>query len=196
MIGLGDLPGGAVYSYGRAVSTDGTAVVGQTYSASGYEAFRWTDPTGLVGLGDLSGGNFTSFAYAVSADGAVVVGYGTTSSGFEAFRWTPATGMLGLGDLPAGKRCSVAYAVSADGSIVVGMAASASGNEAFLWTPSAGMMSLRDTLVATYGLNLAGWKLNNATGISGDGLAITGSGYNPNGDPEAWVVSLSEPTSP
>ncbi len=96
--GLGDLPGGEVSSVARAVSADGSTVVGRGTSASGEEAFRWTLSGGMVGLGDLPGGGFLSNARSVSADGSAVVGSGTSASGLEAFRWTLSGGMVGLGD--------------------------------------------------------------------------------------------------
>ena len=70
---LGDLPGGTVSSQAFAVSADGLVVVGTSSSASGVEAFRWTQAGGIVGLGDLPGGIFNSEATSVSADGSVVV---------------------------------------------------------------------------------------------------------------------------
>ena len=87
---LGDLPGGAFYSainYGG-ISADGAVVVGDSNSASGPEAFRWTLSGGMVGLGDLPRGPFNSEANGVSADGSVVVGWGTSASGETAFRWS------------------------------------------------------------------------------------------------------------
>jgi len=95
MVGLGDLPGGAFISYARAVSADGSVVVGGSQSDLCSEAFRWEDGV-MTGLGTLAGGS-ESTARAVSADGSVVVGhniYGvfpfrTT----EAFVWTERNGM-------------------------------------------------------------------------------------------------------
>ena len=40
--GLGELPGGAFFSFANAVSGDGTVVVGHSGSIAGTEAFRWT----------------------------------------------------------------------------------------------------------------------------------------------------------
>ena len=54
--GLGDLPGGDFKSAAYAISADGSVVAGQSSSASGSEAFRWTLAGGIVGLGDLAGG--------------------------------------------------------------------------------------------------------------------------------------------
>ena len=55
--GLGFLSG-ILNSEARAVSADGTVVVGMSNVNSGLEAFRWTLASGMVGLGDLPGGNF------------------------------------------------------------------------------------------------------------------------------------------
>ncbi len=207
MVGLGDLSGGSFGSLAYGVSADGSIVVGMGTSASGYEAFRWKDPNcnGLVdpnenlenhpefGLGDLPGGGFISKAYGVSADGSTVVGMGTSVSGTEAFRWTSSGGMVGLGDLSGGGFFSEAYDVSADGSVVVGEGTSAaSGNEAFIWDNINGMRSLKDVLVNNFGLDLTGWKLEGARGISDDGVTIVGYGENPSGNTEAWIATLCE----
>jgi probable HAF family extracellular repeat protein len=72
--GLGCLPGGESYSAARAVSADGSTVVGTSGSANGFrEAFRWTKAGGMKGLGALGGGTFFSDAYSVSSNGSVVV---------------------------------------------------------------------------------------------------------------------------
>ena len=209
MVGLGDLPGGYTFSRARGVSPDGSVVVGFGYSASGYEAFRWVDlnGNGLVdpdekldnhpesGLGDLPGGNFYSDAMDVSADGSVVVGYAYSASGHEAFRWTAGGGMVGLGDLPGGDFVSDARGVSADGSVVVGSGTSALGYEAFIWDDANGMRNLRDVLVDDYGLDLTGWTLSQAFGVSADGLTIAGCGTNPAGNNEAWIATIPEPAT-
>lgn len=176
MVGLGDLPGGKFNSYGQGVSANGSVVVGSSDSASGPEAFRWTQDGGMVGLGDLPGGELCSRAFAVSADGSTVVGSSISAPGEEAFRWTKSTGMQGLGDLPGGEFRSSAWAVSADGSIVVGTSTSKSGMEAFIWDANKGMRSLKSVLEKDYGLDLSGWTLRLAKGISDDGLTIVGFG--------------------
>jgi probable HAF family extracellular repeat protein len=58
--GLGDLPGVVSLALATGVSADGSVVVGNSQSANGLEAFRWTQATGMVGLGDLPGGDFRS----------------------------------------------------------------------------------------------------------------------------------------
>jgi hypothetical protein len=118
--------------------------------------------------------------------------YYPASSTSEAFRWSQAGGMVGLGDLPGGLFYSVALAVSSDGSVVVGYGNSALGFEASRWTLADGMRSLRQVLVNDYGLgsSLTGWGLSQATGVSGDGKVIVGSGTNPGGQQEAWIANL------
>ncbi|RMF59220.1 MAG: hypothetical protein D6743_16610, partial [Calditrichaeota bacterium] len=54
-----------------------------------------------------------------------------------------------------------------------------------------GMRDLKLVLMEHYGLDLTGWKLETATGISDDGKTIVGGGTNPNGQPEAWIARLT-----
>lgn len=147
--GLGVLPGGEYpYSLPWDVSADGSVIAGESLSASGFEAFRWTVATGMVGLGYLGGEEFLSAANGVSSDGQVVVGISRSPlSGerVEAFRWTEEAGMVGLGDLPGGEFASVATGVSSDGSIVTGSSTSnlsPEWGEAFLWTEATGLVGL------------------------------------------------------
>jgi probable HAF family extracellular repeat protein len=166
-------------SVAHAVSADGSVVVGE----SGNQAFRWTSEGGIVGLGYLDDLVWYSHAYGVSADGSVVVG----ESNNEAFRWTSEGGMVGLGHLVPGQ--SRAVAASADGSVVVGV----DGGAAFIWDPVNGMRDLSVVLVNDYGLDLTGWTLGMARGVSADGRTIVGTGVNPNGQVEAWLAVLPEP---
>ncbi len=196
MVGLGDLPGGSFVSVMEAISADGSVAAGSGNGVSGTEAVRWTSDGGLVGLGDLPGGISLSQAFAMSTDGSVIVGDGNSASGPEAFRWTQSGGMVGLGDLPGGEFNSRGFGTSGDGSIVVGVSVSTFGNEAFLWTDSGGMRSIQELLVDDYGLDLTGWRLTFAFGVSADGLNIVGGGINPLGSAEAWIVTLSPPVPP
>lgn len=196
--GLGDLPGGFFSSQAANVSADGAVAVGigTIAAGSGQEGFRWTQSGGMAGLGDLPGGNVFSRARAVSADGDVVVGISVSDSGSEAFRWTQSGGMAGLGDLPGGSFGSVANGVSADGSVIVGGGNTASGATAFYWTESGGMQNLKDLLVSSFGLDLTGWTLTAASGVSADGLVVVGSGLNPLGQGEAWMADLRPVPAP
>jgi probable HAF family extracellular repeat protein len=200
MVGLGDLAGGGFLSVAYGISSDGSVIVGRGLSASGEEAMRWTQSMGMVGIGDLAGGNFRSEARATSSDGAVIVGWGNSpQSGdlSEAYRWSASTGMVGLGDLPGGDYFSYSEDVSGNGSVVVGVAVDGTDQyyDAFIWDATNGMRKLEDVLQDEFGLDLTGWHLSTADGISNDGLTIVGTGFNPDGRTEAWMVHLPEPTT-
>jgi probable HAF family extracellular repeat protein len=177
MVGLGRPPGD-YYSYARAVSGDGSVVVGGSdYIDDEYyrfQAFRWTAGGGMQGLGHLPGGGVQSLAVGASANGSVVVGSSdsASASGFEAFRWTDAGGMQGLGDLPGGGFDSTASAVSGDGAVIVGTGTSASGYEAFRWTSAGGMVGL--------GV-LPGDLQSTAYGVNADGSIVVGTSSSASG---------------
>ena len=92
---------------------------------------------------------------------------------------------------------SSANAVSADGSVVVGWGIGFEDDysEAFIWDEVHGMRDLKGLLVNDYGLDLAGWTLNEATGISDDGMTIVGTGINPDGYIEGWIATIPEPAT-
>src|SRR5262249_53680436 len=61
--------------------------------------------------------------------------------------------------------------------------------KAFRWTAGSGVQRVQDVLSAS-GVNLAGWQLTNATGVSADGTIIVGYGIDPAGAVEAWIAQL------
>jgi uncharacterized membrane protein len=143
MVGLGDLSGGSFSSFARAVTPDGSIVVGEGHTASGTEAFLWTELTGMTGMGFLAGGGGFSQALGVSADGSTVVGISDTAAlaPAEAFVWTEANGMQRLFDVLVANGATGlsgwvllgATGISADGSRIVGYANNPLGQtEAFL----------------------------------------------------------------
>lgn len=103
---LKDGVGQEVQSNAYDVSDDGTVVVGQCHIsvATGPQACRWTEETGLVGLGRLPG-HALSVAQAVSGDGRLVAGQSCTPSNGGApcwgFIWTKEGGLVHLGKLLA-----------------------------------------------------------------------------------------------
>ncbi|NUQ46566.1 MAG: PEP-CTERM sorting domain-containing protein [Phycisphaerae bacterium] len=194
MVGLGSMPGGSNYSAAFDASADGNLVVGFSSNGQFSQAATWSLATGWLGLGVLPG-HGSSRARAVSSDGQVIVGWSTGSGEIQAFRWTLTTGMLAQGDLPGGETASFAFDLSDDGSVIVGFGVSDSGGEATIWDPMNGMRSLRTVLSTEYGLNVNGWSLTQAYGISGDGRVITGYGVNPSGQTEAWVAVIPEPNT-
>ncbi|HEX4822964.1 MAG TPA: hypothetical protein VFV19_01490 [Candidatus Polarisedimenticolaceae bacterium] len=189
MHSLGTLTG-VGYSIARDCNSDGSIVVGESTGSSDDHAFRWSLAGGLADLGTMPGGT-TSHASGVSDDGATVVGYGGTS-GFaqiRAFRWTSVGGMVNLGTLPG--MASRAYGVSGDGQIVVGVLMSP--DHAMLSTSALGMVDL-NTYLPSIGINLTGWVLTAANGVSGDGRTLVGTGTH-NGLTEGWVAHLSSPSA-
>jgi probable HAF family extracellular repeat protein len=185
VVGLGFLSGD-ITSSATDVSADGRTIVG--YSSNNYtdlQAMYWKQTTGMVGLGFLPGGS-SSNANAVNADGSVIVGWSMVSASTQhAFRWTQAAGMQDLGILPGHQR-SYALAVSSDGSVVVG-SSSGSTEVAFRWTQATGMQSLADMLTSR-GIDLGGWELKTATGISADGMIIVGSALDQNGVERGYIA--------
>ena len=200
--GLGYLPGGGDSSGASAISGDGTTVVGSSDSTQGQQAFRMVLGGGMAPLGDLPGGTFEGFASVVSYDGTFVAGRSMSAFGREAFRWSPGPGfgtMIPLGDLPGGTFQSTPTGISADGSIVVGYSATGGTtnqptNSAFIWDAQHGMRDLK-LVLTEMGLDLTGWSLLGAGGISPDGRTIVGGGVNPQGFNEAFLVMIPEPGS-
>lgn len=181
------------FSTADGVSAAGDVIVGYYAGGSVHQSYRWTAATGAVTLPDLPGGLVHSQAHAVSANGAISVGFSSSTRAFngEAVLWD-ATGVHPLTDTP-GPFTSSANGISDDGSIIVGIESySSTFEEAFIWDSSNGMRSLRLVLM-DHGVDLTGWKLYEATNISGDGRTIVGYGTNPSGATEAWVVTVPEP---
>ena len=198
MTSLGDFPGGNYSSVAHGVSADGSVIVGVSSSSNGpdAEAFRWSQATGMVALGDFPGGMFNSIAYGISADGKVLVGRGYSGAfdvyTHEAFRWTVESGLVRLGFI-ACNDWTIAFGASADGSIIVGDPESNRGDCAFIWDAQHGIRNLHEVLTNDYQLNLTGWQLSGARGISADGYTIVGFGANPAGQTEGWIADLHPP---
>jgi probable HAF family extracellular repeat protein len=164
---LGDAAPATYQGSPRALSADGTAVVGIFRDTN--QPFRWTAATGFTPIGPANPGYQAS---AVSADGSVVVG--TFTGG--AFRWTAATGVTPLNvSLPGGFTLSGATAISSDGSVVAGWAYSPASGEyqAFRWTADTGAVGLGDLP--------GGITRSLANAISADGSTITGIGFSDSG---------------
>ncbi len=202
MQNLGLLPGvdpNTSFSTAWGESGDGAVIAGSTTPINVQldRAFRWTAASGMQDLGVLPGAN-ASNAFAVSADGLAIAGTsgyvlnnGTGAYSYvHATRWTAAAGIQDLGALginASNPGFAQAWAISGDGASVVGSSTVGGLDHAFLWTPSRGMVDL-NTYLPTLGINLTGWTLSVAKGISANGAAIAGYGTF-NGVPRAWLVS-------
>lgn len=193
MIGVGTLPvAGQNGTIARGISADGSVIVGDAfgyllfcfpehgggcvYFKSPTHAFRWSSATGIQ---DITGNASNSVAKSISGDGVHIVG---SAGALGAAQWTATEGFISLGLANA---TPVANDVSSDGSVIVG-----GGGQglAFIWRSQAAY--LKPVLMMLYGLNLTGWTLTEATGISSDGRTIAGTGVNPGGKSEAWIATL------
>ena len=135
----------------------------------------------------------------VSDDGGVVamnsrITFTCLGACISALIWDGTEGPTGADLVGVG---SVAFGVSADGTTVVGETATGTILEldfrAFAWDATHGLRLVED-LVTSAGIGLSGWVLERATGVSGDGRTLVGNGRNPLGEPEAWIVTLPEPS--
>lgn len=139
--GLGDLTGGDTSSrifYGRAMSTDGAHVVGQSTSDDGSEAFYWEVGSSMLGLGDLDFGGgqqqdptFASAAYGITRSADMVVGFGTLGAHRRAVTWDPSIGGPvtdeGNGLPGSGTAYSEAFATENGGGVLFGKAGTCTG---------------------------------------------------------------------
>lgn len=192
MVSIGNFEDGNFASHATDISGDGTTIVGWGDHDGFYgEGFRWDATTGLQGLGSLPGEQYGTLASAVSYDGSTIVGRARSGNIQQAFRWNAANGMVGLGVLGNNSTpASDALAVSGDGSIVVGY----SNGTAFIWDQMNGMRDL-SIVLRSLGIDLTGWTLRDAWGVSADGLTIVGNGTNPNGQSEGWIAVIPEPST-
>ncbi|UVO53568.1 autotransporter domain-containing protein [Sphingomonas sp. SUN039] len=179
--------GNVIFGTAHDLSAANIDVNGNPISLGG---FRWDSSAGLSRLPDLSaaplGGTLATYSEAggISRDGSTIVGLSRGSDGrFQATYWR-SDGIHALGYLPglasptttdiAATGVTTALRASADGSIIVGSAIGGSGGLAWRWTAAEGMQNL-NLLASNAGLNLNGFVLNDALGISDSGQYITGS---------------------
>jgi len=185
-VGALTVPPGGTSSFATAISDDGSVVIGRGETADGaFDVFR-REGDEIVALG-IPGAS----PQACSSDGSVLVGLIDS----EAFRYEDnETVHLGVLD----GIFSLARDVSADGSVIVGEYGGYWVSEtdyeyrAFVWEEAFGMRSLQGVLEGA-GLDLMGWRLQRATGISDDGRTIVGYGINPDGYQEAFIATIPEP---
>jgi uncharacterized membrane protein len=196
MEALGTWESGAEYSESLAVSGDGATLGGRLTGTWIDDAFVWTRETGVRTFQSLTGARVPGGKVtAISYSGDVLVGAGGHSLGREAFRWSSTDGMQWLGALAPIALSSESTAVSADGTVVVGTCHvhGTPAQRAFLWTSQAGMRDIKDVLEQDAGLDLTGWNLTIATGISSNGRVIVGNGVTPAGNQASWIARLGAP---
>ncbi len=136
-VNIGDLPGGSVCSFPRAINEAGE-VAGQSCSGPNIaEALIWTREEGMRALGWLPGDRPGSDANDINN-----LGNACGRSQGEAFFWSEETGLVGLGHLGGTDNPGSAALGMNDLNDVVGRADAPVGRVAFLWTPDDGMIAL------------------------------------------------------
>ncbi len=183
---LGVLPGmGASGAMGT--NADGSVVAGFSAGFSQTKAFRWTAAGGMQDLGSLVPGG-SALGIAMSSDGDAIAGNASSPNGNRAFRWTVGGGMENLGTASGWSYC-MGTSISGDGLVVAGYGGGefSGGDRASYWTESLGMVDL-NVYLASVGVDMTGWTLHFAHGLSADGSVITGFGEF-EGSIRAWRVS-------
>src|SRR5690606_16213637 len=152
MQSLGWLEGRDSYGNDKAMaaSYDGSVIVGAALSSTDkFQAFHWTENTGMVALPTLSAftaSRNTAWANGVSWDGAVVVGGSLQGYANQAVRWVDGE-IFSLGGLDgASSALSSANAISGNGQAIVGDINSGSTAHGFRWTEEGGMLTVEDWL--------------------------------------------------
>jgi hypothetical protein len=165
---------------GRAVGINGTRVkVVGNYRGSNSPAVENNAFELSVGsfLQRYTGGNF----FACSSDGSVLVGRNTSSA------FSTKSGPL-ANFQPLDFTASTALDVSANGDIIVGGGTTPAGREAFVWDPLNNWRKVGQ-LLSRAGIDMTGWVLEEATGISDDGRTIAGFGKK-DGIEAAWLATI------
>jgi uncharacterized membrane protein len=160
------------------VSADGSVVVGRgsgEAEPNRASAYRWSSSDGLQELTtNIRDDNFR-VRTRVSADGSVVTGFGAS----QGFRWQQETGTVGIGArlndidvIGPDNQLFFANDLSSNGSVIVGMNTldPFQLGEAARWTAADGPTGLG------FLFNNGEDEFSTATGVSGDGSIVIGTG--------------------
>lgn len=170
---LGALPGGN-NSAAYAVSGNASTIVGVSgWSGPGALAVRWTVAGGIAQL-PMPGSSGESFAFAVNHDASAIVGQCDWPAGARTATMWQGSQIFNLG-MPPTFTSSEARAVNADARTIVGIARNGSIARAMLYTQGTGAVDL-NLYLPSIGVNLTGWVLREARGVSADGSVIVGTG--------------------
>lgn len=196
---LGKPSTNAEISAAHGVSADGKVIVGRYASRPNgpMEPFRWTAAEGMVPLGILPARWIACTAQCVSGDGRTVSGtYERTGGSLGRrpnerllFVWTQNDGYRDVAELPEAEQ-TIPFAISHDGTSVVGEYVTKLGSRSFIWTRAEGIRDL-STAATDAGVQLNGYQLKSARGISADGTRIVGVAQNAQlKRDEAFVLDL------
>lgn len=186
------LPVNAYVTTVHGISADGSTIIGSADMMSDeMQAFRWTasGPEALPITG------YTVSPTVVNANGSTIVGnFIAEVGGAEIpFAWTE-LGVVVLSRLSIDEGVTnMVRAITVDGA----WAGGSSDGQAVLWNTQTGEVAvLKDFLVAQGITGLEDWTLDALSGISADGLTLAGSGINPDGNSEGWIVTISHIPEP
>jgi probable HAF family extracellular repeat protein len=166
-IHLGWVDPGHTISTANGVSANGQIVVGESWSTTSHQGYRWTMGSGVVPLPPLLG--TYSSGRGISADGSVIVGQVATTGGYTAARWIGAS-VETLGSLTPSGVGSAALAASGNGQVVVGTSDSSTapwGMQGFVWSAQTGIQGLPF-------FSDGSGMMSEALNISDDGLQAVG----------------------
>lgn len=172
------------------LSRDGRTVVGSVahtkYPASAYRYRHGAGYTMLPGLVDQ-----WAIARLVSADGDLVVGTSAVNQQSHLVRWDAAGEIEDLG-VPSFARLMFLDCMTPDAQVIIGRSITGTRVESWRWIQDRGFELFTDVLVEA-NVDLAGWTLLEVSGLSDNGLTFMGSGRNPSGQWEAWIVTIPAP---
>lgn len=188
---------GADMASAYGASANGSVIVGASDDGSGVQqAVYWQGGNVFdLGIGSIYGASATSGALDVSASGTVIIGTATDGADTRAFRWE--SGVATILDNAAGGYTSFQpYEITPDGNIIVGTSFGAPNGlfQATRWDETNGTQLLEDILLAA-NVDLTGWQLAQATGVSDDGSVIVGLG-DLNGQTRGFIMSNTAVTTP
>ncbi|MBX3364962.1 MAG: hypothetical protein KF866_09375 [Phycisphaeraceae bacterium] len=143
----------------------------------------------------------SSLALVVSDNGAYAAGFSLMAMDIFGYRedlvmWDVATGApTVLGQTPPGFYSAIPAAISDDGQMIVGtynrfFFFDNPEGEIFVWRQGEGVRLLKNILTDDYGVDLTGWQLLAAHGMSEDGKTIVGHGLDPHGNMTGIIIRL------
>lgn len=162
---------GATYSQAFSISADGDTIVGRSLGTQ-YQAFSWTQGSGMVALANLVGRNY-AVANAVN-DGGTIVGTSTTTAfGSGALPVVWKNGAVTQLAMPTGQTVGRANDINNNG-IAVGSVGSGVSEIATIYDTNAGTSTRITALSAQGSFMQTAFSINNAGVIVGAGTS-TGS---------------------
>lgn len=181
------------YFYFNTISGDGSTVGGMAVGPNYTSSAVVVNANGAVNLTPTQ--DQSNLVWDFSSDGSVAVGQAFMPPfSLSAFRWTAAGGMEAVG--PESSDCR---ACNADGTIVGGARINfgTPGLTAWIRVGDAPWTDLKDYLIAEQGLGaqIEGWRLETVQDISADGRTIVGSGFNPEGCEQGFLVRIELPST-